>query len=125
MKKRKEDSKISKVKVKWCNIRGRINKFFDQHFDPIVFFIIMFIAASIYMMASVGIKDYKSKYVCTQSIETICTDVSSKYDEDDGMKYYQKTSRKPLPIECLRMNASGRIFKILYVKNIFQKISYI
>lgn len=88
MKKRKEDNKISKAKVKWCNFRGKIAKFFDQHFDPIVFFILMFMAASIYMMASAGIKEYKAKYVCTERIEAMCTNVSSRYDEDDGMLYY-------------------------------------
>lgn len=88
MKKRKEDSKISKVRAKWCNFRGKIGKFFDQHFDPIVFLILMFMAASIYMMASAGIKEYKAKYVCTERIEAMCTDVSSRYDEDDGIKYY-------------------------------------
>lgn len=89
MKKKKEDSNLLRAKVKWDNFRWKIGKFFDQHFDPIVFFIIMFMAASIYIMASAGIKEYKAKYVCTQSIETICTDVSSRYDDEDNvMKYY-------------------------------------
>lgn len=65
MKKKKEDSKLLRAKVKWDNFRWKIGKFFDQHFDPIVFFIIMFMAASIYIMASAGIKEYKAKYVCT------------------------------------------------------------
>ncbi|CUP58259.1 Uncharacterised protein [Anaerostipes hadrus] len=91
MKKSKEDNKILRTGTKWRNFRGEIAKFFDQHFDPIVFFIIMFMAASIYIMASAGIKEYKAKYVCTQSIETICTDVSSRYDDEDNVMNYYPT----------------------------------
>lgn len=80
--------KLMRIKIEWDNFRGKISNFFDQHFDPIVFFIIMFMVASIYMMASAEIKEYKAKYICTQSIETVCTDVSSRYDDDDGMLYY-------------------------------------
>lgn len=78
MEKKKEDSKILKARV----------KFFDKHYDLIAFIIIIFMAISVYMIASAGMKEYKVKYVCTQSIEAVCTNVSSLYDEDDGMKYY-------------------------------------
>lgn len=93
MKKSKEDNKISKAKVKWCNFRGKIgwklDNFFDKHFDLITFGIIIFMAVSIYMMGSAGMKEYKAKYVCTERIETICTDVSSRYDDEDNvMEYY-------------------------------------